>query len=105
MLIEDNVIRDNLVLEFKKVEKDEAKIGEIREFIDSKDLKKVLVYTYSRPKCEELASQFDNSDFFHAGLSPDEKLNVYKRFKNRGIRVLFATTAFGMGMNIPDIDG
>ncbi len=105
MLIEDNVIRDNLVLEFKKVEKDEAKIGEIREFIDSKDLKKVLVYTYSRPKCEELASQFDNSDFFHAGLSPDGKLNVYKRFKNGDIRVLFATTAFGMGMNIPDIDG
>ncbi|MDD4835253.1 MAG: RecQ family ATP-dependent DNA helicase [Lutispora sp.] len=105
IFIENNVIRDNLELNFQKVEKDADKLDHIKNFIYSRQLKKVLVYTYSRQKCKELSENFDESSYFHAELTPGEKLRTYKGFKEGKIKVLFSTTAFGMGMNIPDIDG
>lgn len=104
-LVEKSVIRDNLELNFLEVANDDEKPNEIKQFIDNNNLKKVLVYTYSRLKCEELSVDMKQSGFFHAGLSSEEKIDVYKKFKHGDIKVMFSTTAFGMGMNIPDIDG
>jgi superfamily I DNA/RNA helicase len=40
---------------------------------------------------------------FHAGLSSEERLDLYRRFQRGEIAVLVATKAFGMGMDIPNI--
>ncbi|MEH6957588.1 RecQ family ATP-dependent DNA helicase [Neobacillus drentensis] len=103
--INNNIIRDNLELNFKEVHSEEEKWDTMLDFITEKNLSKVLVYLYSRPKCEELAAELEGSDFFHAGLSLEEKNRVLRDFKAGKIKVLFSTTAFGMGINIPDIDG
>jgi ATP-dependent DNA helicase RecQ len=103
--IETNVIRDNLELNFIQVESEEEKWDEMLGFIEQHKLRKVLVYLYSRQKCEELSSNLEHSDYFHAGLPYQEKTRVLNDFRKGHIRVLFSTTAFGMGINIPDIDG
>lgn len=103
--IESNVIRDNLVLNFKKVEEEEDKLGELKAFIDFHSLKKVLVYLYSKKKCQELSEMHPGSGYFHAGLSFEQKVEILEQFRSGKLPILFTTTAFGMGMNIPDIDG
>lgn len=104
-IIEKNVIRDNLELHFQQVEEEEDKWDELISFIDRHELKKVLVYLYSKSKCEELSNKYLGSGHFHAGLSYERKAEILKQFKTGEIPVLFSTTAFGMGINIPDIDG
>lgn len=103
--IHNKVIRDNLELNFKEVQSEDEKWVELLNFIEKNNLKKVLVYLYSRKKCKELSEALPGSDFFHAGLSYSEKQRVLEEFKEGKIKVLFSTTAFGMGINIPDIDG
>lgn len=103
--IEPNVIRNDLVLKFTKVKDDKSKVDIIRSFVETNDLRKVIVYLYSKPKCEELSRQFPGSGFFHADMDPNMKLKQMEDFRTSQKSVLFATTAFGMGINISDIDG
>jgi ATP-dependent DNA helicase RecQ len=103
--INNNVIRDNLELNFKEVISEENKWDGMLNFIEENNLNKVLVYLYSRNKCEQLSSNLKDSDYFHAKLPLAEKTRVLQEFKEGKIKVLFSTTAFGMGINIPDIDG
>lgn len=74
---------------------------------------KALVFINSRKKCEELADNFNTlvnenakmgrSAFFHAGMSYEDRSTTYQQFKDGIISTLFATKAFGMGMDIPNI--
>ncbi|XP_066294524.1 ATP-dependent DNA helicase RecQ-like [Branchiostoma lanceolatum] len=41
--------------------------------------------------------------YFHGSMSPDLKAKVLQRFKDSEVRVVVATVAFGMGIDIPDI--
>lgn len=104
-VISKGVIRDNIILNFTKVENEKAKWESLLSFINAHKLNKVIVYLYSKKKCEEFSEQLPSSDFYHAGMSPERKKTVMQSFKKGDIKVLFATTAFGMGINIPDIDG
>ncbi|MFH6960642.1 RecQ family ATP-dependent DNA helicase [Flavobacterium aquidurense] len=101
------VIRDNLKLHFKKVNKEKDKEGILRNFLEEKKPKKTIVYLYSKNKCEKYTKSFASkytTAFFHAGMTPQDKDLVYNNFLNGNISLLFATTAFGMGINIPDIE-
>lgn len=44
-----------------------------------------------------------NTAVYHAGLSAKERARVQKRFMDGRIRVLVATSAFGMGLNKQDL--
>lgn len=107
-IISEDIIRDNLTLVFKEVENEEEKISRLLDFHKERNPKKMLVYLYSQIRCEEYARLFNgkgySAGFFHSGMDSDLKGNTYFDFLNGNIQVLFATTAFGMGMNIPDID-
>lgn len=49
-------------------------------------------------------SQHDiDADFFHAGLSPEDKNRKQKEFIMSSSKVLVSTNAFGMGIDKPDI--
>ncbi|WP_397386566.1 RecQ family ATP-dependent DNA helicase [Paenibacillus roseipurpureus] len=62
-------------------------------------MKKVLVYLYSKDKCEELSGMYSGSGYFHAGLSYDRKKEILEQFKAGQIPVNIPD------INIPDIDG
>lgn len=66
-----------------------------------------IVYVRSRRRCRELADAIRaagiTADYYHAGLSPEEKADRQDRWKNGDIRVIVATNAFGMGIDKPDV--
>ncbi len=66
-----------------------------------------IVYCATRRQCEEIAeflqSKEVKADFFHAGLSPEIRKDVQRRFIEGGLCVIAATNAFGMGIDKPDV--
>jgi ATP-dependent DNA helicase Q1 len=42
-------------------------------------------------------------DFYHAEMTPDERQRVHTEWANNRIRIVVATTAFGLGINKPDV--
>lgn len=108
VIILEDIIRDNLLLEFKEVANEDEKIVTLLNFYKEKKLKKMIAYLYSQLKSEEYSSLFNKhgfkTGFFHAGMDTVLKEKTYYDFLDGKIEMLFATTAFGMGMNIPDID-
>lgn len=66
-----------------------------------------IVYCASRRQTEEIAEFLQDkeitADYFHAGLPPDTKKDVQRRFTDGNLRVVTATNAFGMGIDKPDV--
>lgn len=66
-----------------------------------------IVYARNRKLTKEVAIFLQQSgisaDFFHAGLSREEKAIRQSRWKNNKCRVILATNAFGMGIDKPDV--
>ncbi len=66
-----------------------------------------IVYCATRGNTEKMADFLEKkgleSDFFHAGLPPEKKLNVQQSFIKGDLRVLSATNAFGMGIDKEDV--
>ena len=66
-----------------------------------------IVYCATRRQSEEVAeflqSKGVTAGHFHAGLSPDIKKDVQRRFIGGELRAIAATNAFGMGIDKPDV--
>lgn len=66
-----------------------------------------IVYVRSRKRARELAVMLQqegiSADFYHAGLSPEEKDEKQNRWKTSAVRVMVATNAFGMGIDKSDV--
>lgn len=69
-----------------------------------------IVYSGSRKGCEDMHAKLKGlikggSAVYHSEIEPGEKDMVQERFMDNKIQVMFATNAFGMGVNKPDIRG
>jgi ATP-dependent DNA helicase RecQ len=107
VFIASNMIRDNLKLHFQKVEHEDEKEHFLRDFLKTHKPQKSIAYLYSKRECENYSERLSDSystDYFHAGRDSTEKQSVYQSYLKSEIQILFATTAFGMGINIPDIE-
>ncbi|MCC8426662.1 ATP-dependent DNA helicase RecQ [Mucilaginibacter sp. UR6-11] len=66
-----------------------------------------IVYVRSRRECAEIAKFYhDNgirADYYHAGLTPDERSKKQESWKTNKTRIIVATNAFGMGIDKPDV--
>ena len=66
-----------------------------------------IVYCATRRQSEEVAEFLQlkgiAADRFHAGLPPETKKDVQRRFIAGGLRAIAATNAFGMGIDKPDV--
>ncbi|RNC64831.1 ATP-dependent DNA helicase RecQ [Proteiniphilum sp. X52] len=66
-----------------------------------------IVYVRSRQKTAEVAQSLRKAgipaDFFHAGLSYENKVFRQNAWKMNECRVMVATNAFGMGIDKPDV--
>jgi len=66
-----------------------------------------IVYARSRRRCREYADMLRaagiGADFYHAGLAPEDKDEKQARWTSGAVRVMVATTAFGMGIDKPDV--
>ncbi len=88
------------------VRHDEDKEGQlVRILLNTRGA--AIVYTRSRRRCRELAEVLTkagiSADYYHAGLSPEDKANRQDKWKSDHPRVIVATNAFGMGIDKPDV--
>jgi ATP-dependent DNA helicase RecQ len=66
-----------------------------------------IIYVRNRRQTREIATLLQqagiSANFFHAGLSREEKTNRQLQWKNNQCRVIVATNAFGMGIDKADV--
>lgn len=66
-----------------------------------------IVYVRSRIKTKEIATDLVkygfSADYYHAGLSNDEKSLKQNTWKDNQCRIIVSTNAFGMGIDKPDV--
>ena len=100
----DPTIRENLtVVEARGVTN---KVDYIRRHVDAEG--KAIVYCNSRTETMKVAEKLrtnlgDVVAFYHAGVGSAERLQVEQFFRAGTIRVIVATSAFGEGVDLPDV--
>ncbi len=100
----DPTIRDNLtVVEARNTTNREAYIA---ANVDPDG--KAIVYCNSRPGATGVAEKLrarlgDVVAFYHAGVGTAERAQVEQLFREGAIRVIVATSAFGEGVDLPDV--
>lgn len=66
-----------------------------------------IVYVRSRKRTKLISDELNRcgirADYYHAGLSVEEKEDKQNKWKNDEVRVVVATNAFGMGIDKPDV--
>ena len=63
-----------------------------------------IVYVATRRQAEELAAALGmRAAFYHAGMRASDRTAVHERFRAGTLEVVVATTAFGMGIDKPDV--
>ena len=88
------------------VRKTDNKTGELLHILKRID-GSAIIYVRNRRRTKEitelLMQEGITADFYHAGLDNAVKDLRQKRWQNGEIRVMVATTAFGMGIDKPDV--
>ncbi len=84
----------------------DSKINKLIEIL--KNVKgSAIVYCSSRKRTHEIASllalQNISSDYYHAGLTTDERSSKQEAWIKNKTRVIVCTNAFGMGIDKPDV--
>jgi len=105
-VVRTSVVRDNLRYEVRHVDNEDDRRRELVALAGSIE-GPGIVYARSREKCEGLAQLLRkhgvHAQHYHAGLPPDERSDVQEQFLVGTARVIVATTAFGMGIDKPDV--
>ncbi len=102
-LIKGSFMRENL--SYNVLQK-ENKLGNLLKVVN-RVRGSGIVYVRTRKKGEEIAaflqSQNIDADYYHAGLSAEERNLKQQRWKDGDLRIIVATNAFGMGIDKPDV--
>lgn len=103
----DKTVRENLIVRDGRDEGD--KLSYLKSLIGKDD--KVLIFVNSRNKAAEIAESLredlprfsERIGFYHAGLSNEWRVKVETWFRSGALQVVVATSAFGEGIDLPDI--
>jgi single-stranded-DNA-specific exonuclease len=99
----DPTVRENLSLVDARNTKDKATY--IAEVLRAPG--KAIVYCNSRSEATKLAEKLHRKvgevAFYHAGVPTPERARVEELFRASEIRVVVATSAFGEGIDLPDV--
>ncbi|REF01168.1 RecQ family ATP-dependent DNA helicase [Thermomonospora umbrina] len=92
---------------------------EVRRFVEDEDKRRALVedaaarqglglvYVATRRDAEEYAERLRDAgrraEPYHAGMKAAERRRVHRLFREDGLDVVVATSAFGMGIDKPDV--
>ncbi|KAG7811777.1 hypothetical protein KL921_002043 [Ogataea angusta] len=98
--------RSNLYYEV--LPKKKTVVEEIAQLINRKYKNMTgIIYCHSKNSCEQTASRLADygikCDFYHAGMTQDDRQRVQLGWQSNEIQVICATIAFGMGIDKPDV--
>ncbi|MGG3041785.1 RecQ family ATP-dependent DNA helicase [Bacillus anthracis] len=104
------LIRSEIELKTFKFVNEDEKLEKLWQLLKIHQHEKTLVYVYRKQgknSTEELTQKAIEKGMaathFHGDLSSKEKQEIIDNFKNNDLDLVFATNAFGMGIDIPDI--
>lgn len=111
ILKKDILMRNEIQLYVKKFTNEDEKEANFWELIKRHRDEKILIYLYRKDRGDRSAEGLAqkaidrkyNATYFHGDMSAEERMEVIERFKSGEINMVFATNAFGMGIDIPDI--
>lgn len=104
------IMRSEISLKVLQFSKEDEKEDKLWDLIKIHKNEKILVYVY-RIESERGVERFSDkakekgyqSDYFHGDMTAEERKEIIDKYKNNEINIIFATNAFGMGIDIPDI--
>lgn len=112
----NSILKDEVLLRFdidlrvEKISDEEEKRERLWEIINDHSDDKVLVYLYRKyhkggveDLCETAKQKGLNALSFHGDMSGSERQSVISAFRDNSVNLIFATNAFGMGIDIPNI--
>jgi ATP-dependent DNA helicase RecQ len=106
-VVHTSVVRPNLRYDVEAVSNADDRLRILVERIRDLDGGSAIVYARSRRSTEEiarvLASHGLRAEHYHAGLEANERSRVQDEFVSGATQVVVATTAFGMGIDKPDV--
>jgi RecQ family ATP-dependent DNA helicase len=106
-VVHTSVMRPNLRYDVEEVANAEDRIAILVERLRALRGGSAVVYARSRRSTEELSRVLRSHGFraehYHAGLEPDERTRVQDDFLAGSVQAVVATTAFGMGIDKPDV--
>lgn len=109
---EENVVlssfdRPNLSLSVKVNCSKAVKLAKIEKFLQRHAGESGIIYCLSRKGAESLAAELRALGYsakpYHAGLEAEDRIRIQEDFLNDRTQIVCATTAFGMGIDKPDI--
>lgn len=105
--------RDNLHLEIVNLKdgKEETKDAELEKIIERHIGEKILVFAHrkrgnkgtTRTLYEKYKDKYEGVAYFDSDLGDGDKNAVMSGFADGSVKIVFATSAFGMGVDISDI--
>ena len=106
-VVRTSVVRPNLRYDVELVDGEEDALRVLVRRLRELRGASAIVYARSRRSCETLARTLRAHDLgaihYHAGLEPDERSAAQEAFIDGSVQTVVATTAFGMGIDKPDI--
>jgi ATP-dependent DNA helicase RecQ len=106
------VLRDNIKIIRPYIDQPDEYYGRLKylkRLIEDNSSSKILIFTLTIKKANELAEALSYDGIkalvYHSKIHKDEKLKIQSIFLNeqKGSKVLIATSAFGMGVDVSDI--
>lgn len=95
--------RENI--KYIKKEKTNKVMNDIYNIIDSHE--KVIIYANTIKEVEKITIDLKkhqyNAEGYHSKVNSFNKLQIQNAFKNNELNIIVATTAFGMGVNVPNV--
>jgi len=106
-IVRTSVVRPNLRYDVELVENEDDRLRALVRRLHALRGASAIVYARSRLSCEKLARTLRAHDLgaahYHAGLEPSERSATQEAFSAGRVQTVVATTAFGMGIDKPDI--
>ena len=106
-VVHTSVMRPNLRYDVRAVANADDRLGVLVERLGSLRGGSAIVYARSRRSTEEIARVLQGHGFraahYHAGLEAGERTRIQDDFIAGRVQAVVATTAFGMGIDKPDV--
>ncbi len=105
-IIASNASRENLHYAVLYAASDAEKYEALRRLLSGKDCP-TIVYVSRTKSAENLASKLCKDGFsarpYHGKMDSNDKIEIQNAFTNNEIRIIVATSAFGMGVDKKDV--